>query len=98
MHFSPILRHSPCVSDLTLFGWECVRVDTGSWLPLSRNLVTLELVGLGFNSLEVDPTAGDRATAHTFNCELFGQARQLRTLKVAGWGDTTLQVRGLVDI
>ena len=95
VHFSPVLRHTPYVTDLTLFGWECVRVDPGSWVDLSRNLVTLEIVGLGFNSLDIEPAA-NREAAHTFNCQLFSEARQLRTLKVAGWGDTQLQVDELL--
>ena len=95
VRFQPILDHSPQVSDLTLFGWEYVRVEPKSWANLSRALVSLELVGIGFNTEDVKV---QRNTSVIFNCDLFSAAKELRVLKIAGWGDTKLDMATLLTL
>ena len=90
--FQNILDHSPLLSDLTLFGWETIKVDQLSWMELSRNLVTLELVGIGFNTDEVL----NRNLSQKFDCSLFSEALSLKTLKIAGWGDTQVPMDTLL--
>ena len=83
----PIVKHAPNIEDLTLFGWEHIRVPELAWQSLVQNLVRLELVGIGCNNT----MAGGELSKH-FDCELFTEARNLRSLQMAGWGDTTLEM------
>jgi len=81
----PIVKHAPDMEDLTMFGWEHIRVPGMAWHSLVKNIVRLELVGQGFNK------AGE-AVSNNFDCNLFTEAKSLRSLQVAGWGDTTIEV------
>ena len=83
----PIVKHAPNIEDLTLFGWEHIRVPELAWQSLVQNLVRLELVGIGCNNT----MAGGELSKH-FDCDLFTEARNLRSLQMAGWGDTTLEM------
>jgi len=83
----PIVKHAPNIEDLTLFGWEHIRVPELAWQSLVQNLVRLELVGIGCNNT----MAGGELSKH-FDCDLFTEARSLRSLQMAGWGDTTLEM------
>ena len=90
--FDTILNHSPLLSELTLFGWESIKVERTSWIGLSRNLVSLEMVGIGFNT----DNALDMSLNQKFDCSLFSEATQLKTMKFAGWGDTHLELDTLL--
>jgi len=81
----PIVKHAPNIEDLTLFGWEHIRVPEQAWHSLVQNIVKLELVGQGCNKDGLD-------LSNNFDCNLFTEARNLRSLQVAGWGDTTIEV------
>ena len=83
----PIVKHAPNIEDLTLFGWEHIRLPELAWQSLVQNLVRLELVGIGCNNT----MAGGELSKH-FDCDLFTEARNLRSLQMAGWGDTTLEM------
>jgi len=61
-------------------------------MELSRNLVTLELIGIGFNTDEVL----NRNLSQKFDCSLFSEALSLKTLKIAGWGDTQVPLDTLL--
>ncbi len=89
--FNAVLRHVPALVDLTLFGWEYIRVAAASWQSLSRRLVNLELVGLGFNavSYSAEEEGGNSAV---FDVTLLREAVALRRLRLAGWGDTSLEL------
>ena len=91
--FAAVLRHCPHVTELTLFGWECIRVERDSWRQLAGRLECLELVGIGFNGLEVE----ERESSVKFDWRLFGGARRLKRLKLAGWGDTVLELDHLLQ-
>ena len=102
--FAAVIRHVPDLVDLTLFGWEFIRVEPTSWRPISRNLINIELIGLGFNASAA--TAADNAVggggdggenSSAFDVSLLAEAVQLRRLRLAGWGDTTLQLDQLLD-
>jgi hypothetical protein len=91
--FNAVLRHVPALVDLTLFGWEYIRVAATSWQSLSRRLVNLELVGLGFNAVSVvDDSAEEGGNSAVFDVALLLEAVALRRLRLAGWGDTSLEL------
>jgi len=83
----PIVKHAPNIEDLTLFGWEHIRVPEVAWYSLTKNLVKLELVGIGCNKAE-----DGGQLSKNFDCELLAEARNLRSLQMAGWGDTTVEM------
>ncbi len=92
--FTAVLTHVPALVDLTLFGWEHIRVAAASWQSLSRRLVNLELVGLGFNAVSVVGDSAEEAeggnNSAVFDVALLREAVALRRLRLAGWGDTSL--------
>jgi len=87
-----VLAHVPALWDLTLFGWEYIRVAPIAWRLLSSRLVNLELVGLGFNAVRHAEDSGEGSNSPVFDVALLGEATALRRLQVAGWGDTTLEM------
>jgi hypothetical protein len=94
--FTPVIRHVPNLVDLTLFGWEFISVEPASWRRLSRQLVSIELVGLGFNATAVDGHA-ERGNSATFDVTLLSEATLLQRFRLAGWGDTTLELNQLLE-
>ncbi len=90
--FNAVLRHVPALVDLTLFGWEYIRVAAASWQSLSRRLVNLELVGLGFNAVSDSAEAEEGGNSTVFDVALLREAVALRRLRLAGWGDTNLEL------
>jgi hypothetical protein len=95
--FNAVLRHVPALVDLTLFGWEYIRVAAASWQSLSRRLVNLELVGLGFNAVNVvGDSAEEGGNSAVFDVTLLREAAALRRLRLAGWGDTSLELDQLL--
>ena len=87
-----LVRQAPHLEDLTLFGWEHIRLPRLDWNLLIRNIVTLELVGQGCTD---DTGAEDNSV---FDVTMFQEARSLRSLQVAGWGDTRVQVDRLMEV
>ncbi len=66
-----------------------------SWQILSRRLVNLELVGLGFNAVSVVGDSAEEAeggNSAVFDVALLREALALRRLRLAGWGDTSLEL------
>jgi hypothetical protein len=90
--FNAVLRHVPALVDLTLFGWEHIRVAAASWQSLSRRLVNLELVGLGFNAVGDSAEEEEGGNSAVFDVTLLREAVALRRLRLAGWGDTSLEL------
>jgi hypothetical protein len=93
-----VLLHVPRLVDLTLFGWEHLRVEVDSWCRLSTHLVNLDLVGLGFNAAGEIAAGALNAGGYSpsFDISLLAEAGRLRRLRVAGWGDTVLTVDQLL--
>jgi hypothetical protein len=96
--FAAVLLHVPRLVDLTLFGWEHLRVEADSWRRLSTHLVNLDLVGLGFNAAGEIAAGGLNGGGYSpaFDISLLAEAGRLRRLRVAGWGDTVLTVDQLL--
>ncbi len=90
--FNAVLGHVPALVDLTLFGWEYIRVAATSWQSLSRRLVNLELVGLGFNAVSDSAEEEEVGNSAVFDVALLREAVALRRLRLAGWGDTSLEL------
>lgn len=95
LNLAPLLAHTPNLCDLTLFGWEHIRVDPTTWSAVLANIVKLELVGIGFNTSATDPLEESDVPVK-LDCSLLSSARCLRSLRVAGWGDSTVELDTLL--
>ena len=92
VELAPLVKHAERLEDLTLFGWEHIRLPEQDWTLLVSNIVSLELVGQGLNSSD------QHSTSSVFSVELLSSAKCLRSLQVAGWGDTTIDLDTLMAI
>merc|ERR1719319_1903414 len=79
-------RLAPHLRDLTMFGWEHVVVEEQAWAGVAVGLVRLEVVGTGLATLP----------STKFHTSLLAPATSLRELRVAGGGDTTIDITTLL--
>ena len=96
LDLAPLPRHTPQLADLTLFGWEHIRVEPDSWRRVAANLVRLELVGIGFNATKEEHKDDEAELRMTFDCDLLWEAKSLRSLRIAGWGDSSVELDTLL--
>ena len=89
INLAPLVRQAKRLEDLTIFGWEHIRLPQRDWSTLVSNIVTLELVGQGCNDDGVEASAW-------FDVNMLASASRLRSLQVAGWGETSVQLDCLV--
>ena len=89
LSLEPIVKYAPNIEHLILFGWEHIQVQRLAWLSMVQNIVKLELVGQGCNEEELE-------LSDKFDCALFTEAKNLRILKVAGWGLTTIELDNIL--
>ena len=75
---------------LILFSWEHIMVSAPEWSLVIPHLVSLELVGQGFN--EISPSLSSK-----FDLKLLSEAASLRSLRLAGWGDTLVTLDQMLE-
>ena len=87
---SPLVSTSASLRSLILFSWEHIMVLATEWSLVAHHLDSLELVGHGFNEVGLSPSS-------KLDLKLLSEAASLRSLRLAGWGDTQVPLDEMLE-